>query len=135
MTNCFSMPGMTSSDVRVKNVGTRHGLLTMWLSDGRVISSPLAWYPSLEEASASERGKWRRLAGGDVVHWPALDYDLDVEGLLKGAKELPGILAYTRRFRAHKKLGRKAGPLFDPVTGMNRLLFGDSRTTHCRSRR
>jgi hypothetical protein len=116
---------MTTSDARVKNVSTRGGLLTVWLDDGRILSLPLSWYPSLAESRASERSLWRKRGGGEGIHWPALDYDLDIEGLLLGAKEMPTILAYTRRFRAHKKLGRKAGPIFDPVTGVNRLLFGN----------
>jgi hypothetical protein len=125
---------MTTPSVRVKNVSTKGGLLTVWLDDGRILSLPLSWYPSLAESRASERSLWRRHGGGEGIHWPALDYDLDVEGLLLGAKEMPTILAYTRRFRAHKKLGRKAGPVFDPVTGLNRLLFGTPASIKRRSR-
>jgi len=128
------MPGMTTSDARVKNVSTKGGLLTVWLDDGRILSLPLSWYPSLAESRAAERSLWRKRGGGRGIHWPALDYDLDIEGLLLGAKEMPTILAYTRRFRAHKKLGRKAGPIFDPVTGINRLLFGTPGSAKRRNR-
>jgi hypothetical protein len=115
-------------------VTTKGGLLTVWLDDGRILSLPLSWYPSLAESRAAERSWWRKRGGGEGIHWPALDYDLDIKGLLLGAKETPTILAYTRRFRAHKKLGRKAGPIFDPVTGINRLWFGDAASAKPRNR-
>jgi hypothetical protein len=111
------MPGMISHNARVKDVSTGRGLLTVWLDDGRILSLPLAWYPSLKESSAAERSIWRKCGGGRGIHWPAIDYDLDVEGLLKGARERPSILEFTRRYRTRKRraragssVGRGAGP-------------------------
>lgn len=89
-------------NAKVKEVGTDSGKLTLWLDDGRVISLPLNWYPSLAEATAEERANRRMCAAGHGVHWPALDYDLSVDGLLQGTKEARGMLALTRRFRANR---------------------------------
>jgi hypothetical protein len=100
------MTGMNSRNAKVKDVSTGGGLLTVWLDDGRILSLPLAWYPSLNESSASERSIWRRCGGGRGIHWPAIDYDLDVEGLLKGAREMPSVLGFTRRYRAKKRRAR-----------------------------
>jgi hypothetical protein len=91
---------MNPTAAKVENVSIDNDRLTVWLSDGRVLGLPLAWYPLLKEASLAERAVWRRSAAGHGVHWPALDYDLSVEGLLAGAKEARGVLAYTRRLRA-----------------------------------
>ena len=58
--------------------------LTAELSDGRSISVPLAWYPRLAHATPHERRNWRLIGGGEGVHWPDLDEDISVEGLLAG---------------------------------------------------
>jgi hypothetical protein len=62
------------------------------LADGRTISAPLAWYPRLLNASEEERDDWELAAGGHGIHWPAIDEDLSVEGLLRGALA-PGVVA------------------------------------------
>ena len=60
--------------------------LTAELSDGRTISAPLAWYPRLVHATLEERGRWELIGGGQGIHWPDLDEDIRVEGLLAGRK-------------------------------------------------
>jgi hypothetical protein len=60
-------------------------LLSVDLIDGRTISVPLAWYPRLLHAKADQRGNWRIAGGGFGIHWPDLDEDLSMEGLLRGA--------------------------------------------------
>ncbi len=58
--------------------------LTVELSDGRVLSVPVAWYPRLSHGTAEERGNWRLIGQGHGIHWPELDEDISVEGLLAG---------------------------------------------------
>jgi hypothetical protein len=58
--------------------------LTVDLSDGRSVSAPLAWYPRLLYGSAAERQHWRLIGQGVGIHWPELDEDISVEGLLAG---------------------------------------------------
>ena len=60
------------------------GTLTAELSDGRSISVPLAWYPRLVHAIEQERDNWRLIGRGEGIHWPDLDEDISVEGLLAG---------------------------------------------------
>ena len=55
------------------------------LEDGRFISVPLAFYPTLALATPEERGHFE--VSGSSVFWPALDADIGVEGLLAGAQE------------------------------------------------
>lgn len=56
------------------------------LLDGRTMSVPLAWFPRLQGASAESRDNWRLIGDGEGIHWPALDEDLSVEGLLLGTR-------------------------------------------------
>ena len=58
--------------------------LVVELSDGRTLSVPLAWYPRLLHGAPAERGRWRLIGAGEGVHWPDLDEDISVEGLLAG---------------------------------------------------
>ena len=58
--------------------------LTAELSDGRTISAPVLWYPRLAHATPEERDNWRIIGTGQGIHWPDLDEDLSVEGLLAG---------------------------------------------------
>jgi hypothetical protein len=54
------------------------------LSDGRTVTVPTAWYPRLACGTASERRNWRLIGLGEGIHWPDLDEDISVEGLLAG---------------------------------------------------
>lgn len=54
------------------------------LQDGRTISAPLDWFPLLAAASAGERAAWRIIGAGEGIHWPMIDEDISVEGLLAG---------------------------------------------------
>ena len=58
--------------------------LVVELRDGRVISTPLAWYPRLEAASREEREACVWIGSGTGIHWPLLDEDLSVAGMLAG---------------------------------------------------
>lgn len=76
---------MANPGERVMTVSSTDIQLTVELEDGRSISVPLAWYPRLLHASQSERDEWQVAGGGFGIHWPAIDEDLSVEGLLRGA--------------------------------------------------
>ena len=59
-------------------------VLSVGLSDGRTISVPLAWYPRLVHGSTAERRNFRLVGRREGIHWPDLDEDLSVAGLLSG---------------------------------------------------
>ncbi len=65
-------------------VTTTSDALTVDLADGRTVTAPLAWYPRLLHATVKERKNWRWIGNGEGIHWPDLDEDLSVEGLLAG---------------------------------------------------
>lgn len=60
-------------------------LLGFHLEDGRFISVPVSFYPTLSLATPAERGRFE--INGSSVYWPELDADIGVEGLLAGAQE------------------------------------------------
>jgi hypothetical protein len=57
--------------------------LTVQLEDGRTLAVPLVWYPRLLHGTKRERANWRFIGG---IHWPSLDEDISVEGLLAGRR-------------------------------------------------
>ena len=67
---------------RAISVEVSKDLLKVALADGRVVSVPLEWFPILRDATAKKRNNWRLIGGGVGIHWPELDEDISVEGLL-----------------------------------------------------
>ena len=59
-------------------------VLAVNLSDGRMISVPIAWYPRLSHGTSVERSHWRLIGNGRGIHWPDLDEDISVANLLAG---------------------------------------------------
>jgi hypothetical protein len=57
------------------------------LTDGRTISVPILWFPRLRDASPEQRAHYEIGAGGRGLHWPELDEDISVAGLLAGGDE------------------------------------------------
>ena len=76
------------------------------LEDGRTISVPLSWYPRLVYATPEERKNFQIAGAGYGVHWPDLDEDIGVEGLLLGKRstESPASLV---KWLATRKHGQK----------------------------
>ena len=67
-----------ATDVRVNSE-----MLQVYLSDGRIVSVPIEWFPKLRDASEKERNNWRLIGGGIGIHWEDIDEDLSVAGLLQ----------------------------------------------------
>lgn len=54
------------------------------LTDGRSITVPISWFKSLSNATQSQLDNWELLGNGEGIHWPELDEDLSISGLLAG---------------------------------------------------
>ena len=80
-------------------------MLTVELSDGRMLSVPLDWYPRLRHGTPKERQNWRLIGVGDGIHWPELDEDLSVEGLLAGRRSMESQKSF-RRWLAEREKSR-----------------------------
>ena len=55
------------------------------LTDGRIVSLPIIWFPLLHEATPQQREHYEIDGGGVSLHWPEIDEDLSVAGFLDGA--------------------------------------------------
>lgn len=73
-----------SVDPRATDVKITEDELSVALADGRRVIVPLAWFPRLLHASSEQRSNWRLLGDGEGIHWPDVDEDLSVAGLLRG---------------------------------------------------
>lgn len=75
---------------RIVDVNVTADALIVHLADGRVVSVPLSWYPRLQHATATQRSNWQIAGAGFGIHWPDVDEDLSVQGLLGGVPA-PGV--------------------------------------------
>jgi Protein of unknown function (DUF2442) len=77
--------------------------LAVQLTDGRNVSVPLAWYPRLEAGSPSERNRWELIGNGSAIHWPDLDEDLSVEGILAGRRSGESKKSFGNWLKLHRR--------------------------------
>lgn len=70
---------------QAQNVKCTEAALIVELVDGRTISAPLVWFPRLSNANQKQLDNWEILGDGEGIHWPELDEDLSVAGLLIGS--------------------------------------------------
>ena len=82
---------MNTSVVEIQVVGAAgvtvtEDTLTLDLADGRTISVPLAWYPRLLHGTPEERARWEWIGDNEGIHWPDLDEDISVEGIIAGRR-------------------------------------------------
>lgn len=67
-----------------KSVKFTSDMMEVALTDGRIISVPVIWFPLLHEATPEQREKVEIGGGGVSLHWEEIDEDLSVAGLLAG---------------------------------------------------
>jgi hypothetical protein len=78
-----------SSNPRIVHIDVTDDLITAQLTDGRVISVPLAWSWRLSNATPDERRKFKTIGDGEGAHWPDLDEDISARGMLLGVPTCP----------------------------------------------
>ena len=71
---------------RIVEVTITDDTLAADLEDGRSIAVPIGWYPRLSHATPVERDNFEISGAGYGIHWPDLDEDIGVEGMLLGKK-------------------------------------------------
>ena len=67
-----------------KAVRFTRNMMEVSLTDGRVLGVPLLWFPTLREATPRQRARYEIGGGGIGLHWPELDEDLSIAGLMAG---------------------------------------------------
>lgn len=68
-----------------ENVEFTDNDMVVSLVDGRKVIIPLVWFPRLAKATKSQLEKYEFLGDGEGIHWPEIDEDLSVVGLLRGS--------------------------------------------------
>lgn len=76
----------TLAVARIIHVTVTDDTLAADLEDGRSIAIPIGWYPRLSHATPAEREHFEISGAGYGIHWPDLDEDIGVEGMLLGKK-------------------------------------------------
>lgn len=71
---------------RAQSVIVSEDSLAVDLVDGRTISVPLVWYARLWHGTPEERSNFEINGEGTLIHWPDLDEDLSVSGILAGRR-------------------------------------------------
>jgi hypothetical protein len=84
-TDAKSQRAYVPTTALAKSVDFDEDMMHVLLTDGRRISVPVAWFPLLLKASAAQRTNYEIGSGGTSLHWPELDEDLSVAGLMAGA--------------------------------------------------
>ncbi len=94
-----------TQEARARQVSVTEEALTVDLMDGRTITVPLVWYPRLWHGTREERNHVEVVGDGTYLHWPSLDEDLTVAGLLAGHRsgESPQSLKQWLEARQAKK--------------------------------
>lgn len=78
------MSTVLKADARITAICVTENLITADLADGRSVSVPLAWSWRLSDATPEQRANWRLIGSGQGVHWPDVDEDISVRGMLDG---------------------------------------------------
>lgn len=112
----MSTSSLANDVATAKGVRVTSSALIVELSDRRTVSVPIDWYPRLANGTRAERQQWQLIGPGIGIHWPALDEDISVEGLLRGlqsgeaADSLARWLKSRRRAANTRVQPRKARP-------------------------
>lgn len=90
---------------RIIKVWVTDDTLSVDLEDGRTISVPIAWYPRLVHGTPEERMHFQISGAGYGIHWPDLDEDIGIEGLLLGKKSAESPASFERWLQQRQKKG------------------------------
>ncbi len=77
--------GYVPSTALAQSVEFDDNMMHVFLTDGRIISVPLIWFPLLYGATPEQRAQYETGGGGVSLHWPEIDEDLSVANLMAGA--------------------------------------------------
>ncbi len=88
---------------RILKVNIADDTLAVDLEDGRSIAVPLGWYPRLTYGTDKERANFQIADAGYGIHWPDLDEDVGVEGMLLGKKSAESPDSFARWIAKRKR--------------------------------
>lgn len=79
------MNTVAAIEPRIADLRVTDSEITAYLVDGRNVSVPLAWSWRLSDATPAQRNHWQLIGDGIGVHWPEVDEDISIDGMLHGA--------------------------------------------------
>jgi len=88
---------------RITAVAVTDDTLSVDLEDGRTIAVPIGWYPRLAHGTPEERENFQISGAGYGIHWPDLDEDLGVEGLILGQKSSESPTSFAKWLEQRKR--------------------------------
>lgn len=71
-----------------KNVHFDENFLHVDLVDGRRISTPISWYPELEQATIKILRNYQFICDATGIEWPDLDYQLSIDTMMTQEKKV-----------------------------------------------
>jgi Protein of unknown function (DUF2442) len=98
----------TLATIKATHIMTTEINLIISLADGRVLFVPLDWYPRLKHGTLVERDNWELIGDGEGIHWPDLDEDISLDGLLAGRRSTESIQSIERWLTQRSRLKRKS---------------------------
>ena len=97
----------TRQEPRAKTVSLTKESLTVDLMDGRQVSVPLAWYPRLWYGTTEERENFEIFGDGGYIHWPDVDEDLTVGGIVEGRRSMESAESIKKWLNERKDPGKQ----------------------------
>lgn len=83
--NAKSQRAYVPTTALAKSVSFDDDMMHVSLTDGRLLSVPIIWFPLLRRATPQQRANYEIGGGGTSLHWSELDEDLSVASLMAGA--------------------------------------------------
>ena len=68
-TDAKSQRAYVPTTALAKSVDFDEAMMHVSLTDGRLISVPIIWFPLLREATSEQRSKYEIGGGGTSLHW------------------------------------------------------------------
>ena len=78
------MSTVANVEARIQSVSVTDDVISAQLVDGRTIIVPLVWSWRLSEATPEQRSRFEIIGSGSGIHWPEVDEDISVDGMLHG---------------------------------------------------
>ncbi len=93
-------------EARAQKVSVNEDSLTVDMVDGRTIIVPIAWYARLWHGTPEERSNLEISGDGTLIHWPDLDEDLSVSGILAGRRSGESQQSFNRWLEERAVVGK-----------------------------
>ena len=87
---------------RIVSVTVTYDTVSVDLEDGRTIAVPIGWYPRLAHGTPAERANFQISGAGYGIHWPELEEDIGIEGLLIGKQSTESAASFERWLERRK---------------------------------